>query len=53
MQENTIQLAAQLRHAWRPSTGLRHDYPWSLPTCATMFTGLGISCALGSGEVPV
>jgi hypothetical protein len=43
----------QRQHAQRATTRIASDYPWSLPSRVIMSFCLGISYALGAGQVPV
>lgn len=45
--------ATQPRHAQRAVAGIEHNYPWSQPSGVAMSFCLGISYALGTGQVPV
>ena len=45
--------ATQSRHAQRAAAGIERNYPWSQPSRVAMSFCLGISSALGTGQVPV
>ena len=43
----------QRRHAQPSATRIDSNEPWSQPSCVAMSFRLGISHALGTGQVPV
>jgi hypothetical protein len=46
-------LKPETQHAQRAAAGIECNYPWSRPSRVAMSFCLGISHALGAGQVPV
>jgi hypothetical protein len=51
--EANLKPETQRRHAQRAAGGIERNYPWSRPSRVAVSFCLGISHALGTGQVPV